>query len=93
MSGGRGALQMTECDATRRRRHGKTSGAKWRRQKGANQRKGMTDLGLLLLAELEDLAAADAAEGDHTWEARSGGSRDGGQRRKGAQACNYVGRS
>jgi hypothetical protein len=29
-------------------------------------RKAKTNLGLLLLAELEDLAATDAAEGDHT---------------------------
>ena len=28
--------------------------------------KGVTNLGLLLLTKLEDLAATDAAEGDHT---------------------------
>ena len=29
---------------------------------------GVPHLGLLLLTELEDLAATDATEGDHTWE-------------------------
>jgi hypothetical protein len=63
MSGWRGALHVI----VRRRGDGKTSGAKGWGVQGANGMEGRaTDLGLLLLAELEDLAAADAAEGDHT---------------------------
>jgi hypothetical protein len=50
-----------------------------------------TNLGLLLLAELEDLAATDAAEGDHTCaRALRQNSREAGEGGKAAELMQFV---